>query len=342
MLLAILAACGDDAATVSDAPITPMSEASACLPQSAVGAFYRRQPNPRLVAGGHTFTDNNIDTAFEDPDLAWDGASWHLYYSSPHGTFEAPGASIIRHATSTDLATWLIDDAPVVAGTQPSVAIFSQLDVYRVVMLYNTGTGIAIATSSDGTSFTPTGSMLTSPDASLTLADPEIAFVGDTLHVWFTATSSEVHGIGHATSKDLASWQFDPIPITSLQRGTQPSVIYDETHCRWEMWLSNDQPADTTGTISGATAGYWHATSSDATSWSISYQQLRDVVWTATENGEHLGLRPGADVASKNGGRYMLYTGFDNQNVPTNSTLPTGSGTTPGVMTLNFATRDVL
>jgi hypothetical protein len=108
------------------------------------------------------------------------------------------------------------------------------------------------------------------------------------------------------------------------------------------MWLSNDQAADTTGTITGATAGYWHATSTNATSWSIEYQQLRDVVWAQAENGEHLGLRPGADVASKNGGRYMLYTGFDNQNVPTNSTLPTSTGTTSGVMTLNLATRDVI
>jgi hypothetical protein len=342
VLLAILAACGDDAATVPDAPVTPMIDASGCLPQSSVGAFYRRPSNPRLVAGGHTFTDNDVDTAFEDPDLLWDGTSWHLYYSSPHGTFAAPGASIIRHATSTDLTTWTIQDAPAAMGTQPSVAIFRQLDVNELVMLYQTGSGIAIATSPDGASFTANGSMLAPPDASLTLSDPELAFVDDTFHVWFTATSSDVHGIGHATSKDLASWQFDSIPITSLQRGTQPTVVYDELHCRWEMWLSNDQPTDTTGAISGATAGYWHATSTNATSWSISYQQLRDVVWMSTENGEHLGLRPGADVASKNGGRYMLYTGFDNGNVPANSTLPTATGTTPGVMTLNLATRDVI
>ena len=50
--------------------------------------------------------------------------------------------------------------------------------------------------------------------------------------------------------------------------------------------------------------------------------------------------RAGADVASKNGGRYMLYTGFDNMNVPSNGTLPTNSGSTSGVMTLSLATRD--
>lgn len=344
MLLAILAACGDDAATISDAPVTPIRDGSQCLPQSAVGQFYRKPTNPRIVAGAHTFIDGDVDTALEDPDLVWDETTWHLYYSAPHGTFAAPGTSIIRHATSTDLVTWTMQDAPVVTGTQPTVALFpGALDVQlRFVMIYKAGAALAVATSNDGATFTPMSSTLTPPSPGLTLSDPELAYVDQTWHLWFSATSTDVHGIGHATSKDLASWQFDSIPIASLQRGTQPSVIYDDAHCRWEMWLSNDQPADATGTITGATAGYWHATSTNATSWSINYQQLRDVVWTSTENGEHLGLRPGADVASKNGGRYMLYTGFDNQNVPANSTLPTASGTTPGVTTLNLATRDTL
>lgn len=348
MLLAILAACGDDAATISDAPISPMSDGSQCLPQSAVGTFYRRPPNPRLVAGGHTFTDNNVDTALADPDLVADGATWHLYYSAPHGTFTAPGPTLIRHATSSDLATWTFQDTPAIAaGTQPTVALDAN---HRFVMLYAATGGIAIATSTDGATFTATGGMLAPPDQSLTLADPELVFVGDTFHVWFSADSGTVHGIGHATSKDLATWQFDAVPTPSLLRassdplsgGAQPTVIYDEPHCKWEMWLVNDAPSDTAAQTITANnmAGVFHASSQNGTSWSINYSQLRDVVWMSTENGEHLGLRTGADVAQKNGGRYMLYTGFDNQNVPANSTLPTASGTTPGVMTLNLITRD--
>jgi hypothetical protein len=339
VLVALLAACGDDATTVSDAPVTPMSDGSQCQPQGAVGQFYRRAPNPRMVAGSHTFTDNALDTQLLDPDLVWDGTIWHLYYGAEHGMFGSTGFPLIRHATSSDLTTWTFQDEPAVgAGSQPSVAIDAN---HRFVMLYGGSGGISIATSTDGATWMATGHRLTPPDASISLSDPELAFVGATFHVWFSATGT-VQGIGHATSKDLVSWQFDPIPITSLQRGMQPTIIYDEMHCRWEMWLSNDQPTDTTGTISGATAGYWHAASTDATSWSISYQQMRDVVWTSTENGEHLGMRTGADVASKNGGRYMLYTGFDNGNVPPNSTLPIDNGTTPGVMTLNLATRDTL
>lgn len=325
-----------------------MGDGPLCKPQSAVGSFYRRQPNPRLIAGGHTFTDAKIDTTLDDPDLVWDGSTWHLYYSSPHKTFTAPETgTIIRHATSTDLAAWTLQDAPAISGgTQPTVVIDKAMN--RSVMLYNTGSTIQIAASTDGATFAATGQSLTPADTSLTLADPELVFVGDTFHVWFSATSGAVRGIGHATSKDLVNWTFDAVPTPSLLRassdpksgGAQPMVIYDDIHCRWEMWLSSDLQSDNTGTIAGATAGVWHATSTNGTSWSINYSQLRDLVWDNAANGEHLGIRPGADVAVNNGGRYMLYTGFDNQNVPAGSTLPTSSGPTMGVTTLNLATRD--
>lgn len=325
-----------------------MSDGSQCQPQSAVGAFYRRQPNPRVIAGTNTFTDNNVDTALADPDLLVDGATWHLYYTSPHGAFGATGNPLIRHATSSDLVTWTFDDTPTIdVGAQPTVALDAN---HRFVMLYYSPTGIAIATSTDGATFTPTGGMLTPTDESLSLTDPELVVVGDTFHVWFTAKSGTVRGIGHATSKDLASWQFDAAPIPSLLRasadpksgGDKATVIYDEAHCKWEMWLVNDAPGDVAAqtVTDNNMAGVYHATSINATTWSINYAQARDMVWISTENGEHLGLRAGADVAQKNGGRYMLYTGFDNANVPTNSTLPTANGTTSGVMTLNLITRD--
>src|SRR5687767_11084662 len=83
-----------------------------CLPQSAVGSFYRRQPNPRFLAG-RTFGDGKMDTAVADPDLRWDGSQWVIYYQTPHGTmFNPPGPQIIRRATSPDLATWTFDEAP--------------------------------------------------------------------------------------------------------------------------------------------------------------------------------------------------------------------------------------
>ncbi len=326
-----------------------MSDGFLCLPQGAVGQFYRRQPNPRLIAGAHTFQDTKIDTALLDPDLLWDGTTWHLYYTSPHGTFDSPGVeTLIRHATSTDLATWNLQDAPALRGGSEPTVVIDKSNYFAMLFKYFNGR-ITLVVSTDGSEFGGTAYTFTVSDPTLTLSDPELVRVGDTYHLWFVATNDTVHGIGHATSNDLISWTVDPIPTPSLLRtpsdpksgGAQPTVIYDEQHCRWEMWFSNDLPGDNKGTVDGSTAGVWHATSTNATSWSVNYQQPRDFAWSSTETGEHLGMAIGADVAQKNGGRYMLYTGFDNQNVPPNSTLPTSGGTTSGVQTLNLATRDV-
>src|SRR5690606_730370 len=120
--------------------------------------------------------------------------------------------------------------------------------------------------------------------------------------------------------------------------GRQPSVIYDDLHCRWEMWLTSDAAGDTDDqpVTFNNMAGVWHATSTDGSAWSINYQQARDHEWNRDAPGKHLGLLTGADVAAKGNGRYLVYFGFDNENVPVGSYLPDGSdeGFQPGVMTL--------
>ena len=111
------------------------------------------------------------------------------------------------------------------------------------------------------------------------------------------------------------------------------------------MWLTNegsptennDQPTEFENT-----SGLWHATSTNGMSWTINYAFARDFVWDASASGEHIGMMAGADVAIKGTGRYMVYTGFDDQNVPASSQLPdrSGGGFRAGVMTLDLATRD--
>jgi hypothetical protein len=396
----LLAACGDDAAVIPDAPgVMPDAPPSMCLPQSAVGSFYRRQPNPRFIAG-RTFSDNKMDTAIADPDLRWDGSTWHLYYQTPHGTsFNNPGPMIIRHATSADLATWSFDETPaltVPADTgawdathteTPSVAYNPDAPADRRYLLLYSGasttlTGytfpayaIGAAFSADGKTFTRVpaaespknqdGLVLTGLDAypgagGAIVADPEVVFLRGTYHLWFSSfackgvscATVDAYGIGHATSSDGIHWAVDAAPIPSLLRasadkttgGAQPSVIYDELHCRWEMWLTSDamneasnQPVQFNNMV-----GVRHATSLDGTSWTIHYNELRDLVWDQTAAGEHLGLLTGADVAVKATARYMVYVGFDDQNVPTGSFLPTATqpGYRDGVMTLDVATRD--
>ena len=72
----------------------------------------------------------------------------------------------------------------------------------------------------------------------------------------------------------------------------------------------------------------------------------RDLVWNSAtpDAGEHLGLLTGADVAIRGVSRYMVYSGFDDQNIPSGFELPTHAqpGFGPGVITLNVAARDAL
>ncbi len=191
--------------------------------------------------------------------------------------------------------------------------------------------------------------------------DPEVVIEDGVYHLFFSSFSCKDtncattanRGVGHATSTDGITWALAQSPVRSLMRasadnttgGVAPSAIYDAVHCRWELWQSNDLAADTTSqpVVLENTAGIWHAESSDALQWSIFYSSQRDVTWNAAAPaaGEKLGMRTGADVADVSGGRVMVYVGYDDQNVPANSTLPTSNAARPGVMTLNIATRDV-
>ncbi len=375
---------------VQDAPAIDLDapDQQQCLPQGAIGSFYRRQPNPKMVAGTHTFADNQLDTAITDPDLTWDGTKWHLYYQSPHGTFSVPGPRVIRHATSTDLSTWSFQEQPALtvgASGWDSTHVAAPSVVYnanapadrKFVMLYSGASqmfphpnytfpdyAIGAAISADGNTFTrvaSNGGKVLDANAVYpvstdgTVADPEIILVGSTYHLWFSSfgcsgsncATRDRYGIAHATSADAVTWTIQEAPVSSLlatasmlgSGRSQPSVVYDEPHCRYEMWMADQSNVSSQPVKSNNMTGVLHAKSATGTSWTV--DTMRDVTWDSTASGEHLGLLTGADVALKGTGRYMVYVGFDDQNVPSGSTLPTGPSTSvAGVMTLNLATRD--
>ncbi|HEY1557614.1 MAG TPA: hypothetical protein VGF94_22430 [Kofleriaceae bacterium] len=388
-ILAGLAACGGGSnATRSDA--APDVATSQCQPIGAIGSFYRRDPNPRLTAG-RSFTDDRIEVLVADPDLHWDDGAqlWQLYYHGPRATtYTAPNTQTITHATSPDLATWTVQDAPALAvdpdptawdhtNTEtPSVVENPDAPAaQRYLMLYSGAAGqlgstgltayaIGAAFSADGVTFTRASDspVLTGADAypdddAALVADPEVAYVAGTYQLWFSSYActgtpcvARAYGIGHATSTDGLHWSVDAAPIHSLLRaaadltsgGSQPSVIYDTEHCRWEMWLHSDATGDDTAqpVQFNNMAGVWHATSNDGAVWSIQYSGTRDLEWMQSEASEDLGLLTGADVAAKGNARYLVYVGFTDQNVPGGFVLPTASGTTPGVTALSLATRD--
>jgi hypothetical protein len=372
LLITFIAGCGGGGDTVQDAPMgdldTPDQQ---CQSLGATGAFYRREPNPKLIAGTHMFSDSDLDTRLMNPDLVWDSSAsvWHLYYESPHGDFSSAGISLIRHATSADLSTWTFSDTPALTPmdtgweatgvAEPSVTFDPDAPAnQRFTMAYTASGVLFVATSADGAVFTRAGTdgLALSidevyPDSSTgALGDPEIVRAGGTYHLWFSSTAtgtSAAHGIGHATSTDAITWTVQEAPVRSLLRASSdltsgydaPAAVYDDVHCRWEMWF-----ADATNTSSQPVqldnaSGVRHATSMNGTSWTID-AQTPDLTWDDTKAGEGQGLMAGEDVAIKSTGRYMIYPAFDDQDVPSGSMLPTGSGDTASVMTLNLAARD--
>jgi len=359
------AACGGNDPVTTDAPVRSGSDAPAsqCQPLSAIGEFYRRTPNPRLVSGTHTYLDHTVDIAITDPDLRWDDASstWQLYYHGPNAIdYQSPITPMIRHASSPDLATWTIDDAPALVapsdtGAWDHMTTETPSVVYnpdapadrRYLMMYSganamfTGQNfpayaIGAAFSADGTTFTRVaasdsphgleGQVLTAGDAYFgmtgVVADPEVAYVAGKYHLWFSSyacsgpcTTPSAYGVAHATSTDGVHWQVAEAPVKSLLKMSAVPT-------------------------SGG------ATSPDGVIWSVTYSGSRDLAWNSAmpDDGEHLGLLTGADVAAKGTSRYMVYSGFDNQNVPSGFVLFDRSqqGYESGVITLNVAARDAL
>jgi hypothetical protein len=238
--------------------------------------------------------------------------------------------------------------------------------------------GIGAAFSADGTTFTRVaaaasphgapGQVLTGADVYPTahlavVADPEVVFRAGVYHLWFSSyacagvmalacNATLAFGVAHATSRDGIHWTPDrEAPVASLlrvpgNRATgpgQPSVVWDEVHCRWEMWVTSDAAGehDAQPVVFNNMAGVWHATSADGATWHVDYSGARDLAWDANAAGEHLGLLTGADVAVHGDERRTVYVGFDDRNVPPGLFVPirTPPGFMAGVFALDIATR---
>ena len=238
--------------------------------------------------------------------------------------------------------------------------------------------GIGAAFSADGATFTRVSAAASPhgaaglvldgsdvyPSAHLAIvADPEVLYRDGVYHVWFSSyacagtslgvcATTTAYGIGHATSRDGIHWTPDPVnPVPSLLHdpslpysgGGQPSVVWDPTHCQYEMWLTSDAAGETnTQPVAfNNMAGVWHATSADGATWSVNYAGARDLSWSSAVMGEHWGLLTGADVAIKGNERRMVYVGFEDRNAPAGLYLPVRAAPWfwPGVFDLNVATR---
>ena len=396
----ILVGCGGSDPVAVDATPPIDSPESTCQPQGSIGQFISRTGNPRMVAGhafSDGKLDISISDPSLTWDGSAFQLYYATAHGTSYTSTDLVGE--IRHATSPTGGAWTVDDPPaLVAPSDPGAWDHTNTETPTVVenpsapaaqrylMLYSGANGmfpgatfasyaIGAAFSADGKTFTRVsatdsphgkeGLVLTGADAypgsgGAIVADPELALVNGTYHLWFSSYSCggtgcatvQNYGIGHATSPDGIHWSVLEAPVRSLLRasadpktgGGQPSVVYDAFHCKYEMWFTSDASADTAAqpVVFNNMAGVWHADSTDGVTWHVSFTNNRDFVWDKTRAGEHLGLLTGADIADKNGARYMVYVGFDDQNVPNGFALPDRStqGYESGVMTLDLATRD--
>ena len=182
----------------------------------------------------------------------------------------------------------------------------------RYLMMYagapgpgaSAGTAIGVAFSADGLAFTRVsaaasphgkaglvllGSQAYPAAAASSVSDPEVVLVGGVYHLWFSSQACSTadcatvtdRGIGHATSLNGITWTINEAPVRSLLRvpsdrtsgGRKPSVVYDEPRCRYELWLTNDLPADLTAQPVAVdnTAGVYQAESTDSHGWFVRY-----------------------------------------------------------------------
>ena len=314
--------------------------------QSPITPMIRHATSPDLAAW--TIDEAPALVAGTDAD-AWD-----------HMTTETPSVAYNPNAPVAHRYLMMYSGANAMFGTAgfPAYAIGAAFSADG-----KTFTRVAASDSPHGLE----GQVLTASDAYFgmtgVVADPEVVFVAGKYHLWFSSyacsgpcTSPSAYGVSHATSTDGIHWQVAEAPVRSLLKmaavptsgGGQPSVIYDEIHCRWEMWLRADADGEANAQpiVFNNMVGVWHATSQDGVTWSVDYGGARDLAWNSTtpDDGEHLGLLTGADVAAKGASRYMVYSGFDNQNVPPGFVLFDRSqqGYESGVITLNVAARDAL
>ncbi|MEZ4399452.1 MAG: hypothetical protein R3B06_05515 [Kofleriaceae bacterium] len=300
-----------------------------------------------------------------------DGATWTLF--DPPALLASPSTEAWDHDRTETPTVVVNPDAPPdrrylmlyagAAGTMPGQAF----PAYAIGAAFSpdgvTFTRVAAADSPHGQAGLVLRGTDVYPRADAALvADPDVVFRDGTYHAWFSsfacaaATTAcdtvTAFGVAHASSTDGIHWTPDAAsPVPSLVRtpgvptsgGQQPSVVWDQRHCRYELWLTSDAAGETDvqPAAFNNTMGAWHATSADGATWSIDFDGARDLAWAPGEPGEPLGMLTGVDVAAHGDDRLMLYVGFDDQAVPPDFYLPdrTPTGFRPGVMALGVATR---
>ncbi len=189
------------------------------------------------------------------------------------------------------------------------------------------------------------------------VADPTLVVDPDgTLRMWMSSYAGDssgaplAFGIAHASSTDGIHWTPSPgNPLPTLSRpgeptsGQQPSVLWNPSIGRYEMWFTNDRPSDTARipALLFHAFGFWHATSEDGVHWTPEYGEEPDFRWDAACPSERWGLLTGVHVLLHEGEYRMYYAAWSAEDVPPLFTTPTPGMPVPAVTALSLAVRPV-
>ena len=187
------------------------------------------------------------------------------------------------------------------------------------------------------------------------VADPEVLYQNNLFHMWFSCfaetapvRSPLAYGLGHATSRDGVVWEFpNANPLATLYKqgdvsgGVQPSVLFNTSIAKYEMWFSNDNSEDKVSIPCSfnTVKGFWKATSIDGVIWSPDYTK-RSLIYSSQLGYEALGFLTGVKVILKDDAYYAYYSSWGNEQIPDKSIYlcPDQKGLLmPGVLTLNRA-----
>ena len=159
-------------------------------------------------------------TCVFDPVVHWDGALYRMWYTGSVSDRFAPRE--LRFATSADGLVW--DDYPQnpvfgEAARAPSIVRHEDTGTYE--MWYGTA-GISYATSMDGLSWTRVGGVELAGESD-DFGNPTVLLVGDTYHMWYTATTSFIAWpyIRHATSE----WVLPRASFEARSDGAEPGSV---------------------------------------------------------------------------------------------------------------------
>lgn len=304
-----------------------------------------------------------------------DGIDW----SNPQTAFQVASASTAWDHTHVETPTVIKNPNPAAPANQKFMMWYAGANTTLAISENRPTTfpyyQIGLAYSADGKSFTRhTPGLNNKPglvlvaDAALfganlpgvfgdgLVADPEVIYRNNLYHMWFSSFAETVpgrtplaFGIAHATSSDGITWSAPHAnPLSTLAKpgesasGQQPSVLFNSTTSQYEMWFSNDTPAEKAAIPCSfnTVMGFWRAVSNDGVTWTPDYSK-RDLTYDTQYAYESLGFLTGVEVVLDNGTYRAYYSAWGTEQIPNNSIYlcpDQQGGLIPAVLTLNRAT----